>query len=65
MSQFFKSLVQSYVYLLCLDPARNGSEGQSLRVLSKSQSKNLRHDSRLVSEVVYKLRRSNMVVFGF
>jgi len=26
MSQFFKSLVQSYVYLLCLDWARNGSE---------------------------------------
>ena len=25
MSHFFKSLVQSYVYLLCLDPARNGS----------------------------------------
>jgi len=26
MSHNFKSLVQSYVYLLCLDPARNGSE---------------------------------------
>jgi len=26
MSHFFKSLVQSYVYLLCLDWARNGSE---------------------------------------
>ena len=25
MSHFFNSLVQSYVYLLCLDPARNGS----------------------------------------
>jgi len=25
MSHFFKSLVQSYVYLLCLDPARNDS----------------------------------------
>jgi len=25
MSHFFKSLAQSYVYLLCLDPARNGS----------------------------------------
>ena len=25
MSHFFKSLVQSYVYLLCLDWARNGS----------------------------------------
>jgi len=26
MSHFFKSLVQRYVYPLCLDPARNGSE---------------------------------------
>ena len=26
MSHFFKSLVQSYVYLLCLNPARNGSQ---------------------------------------
>jgi len=26
MSHFFKSLVQSYVYLLCLDWARNGSQ---------------------------------------
>ena len=25
MSHFFKYLVQRYVYLLCLDPARNGS----------------------------------------
>ena len=39
MSHFFKSLVQSYVYLLCLDPARNDSYSISVQAnVSFSQS---------------------------
>jgi len=38
MSHFFKSLVQRYIYLLCLDPVRNDSERVNEKVSQRESA---------------------------